>query len=155
VGHRKHLSARRAPRRGRAAGGFTLIELVIAIAIVAILASIAVPAYRDHTLRGRIPEATAQLGLLQVRLEQFFQDNRTYVGAPACALDTTSSRSFDFECTAATAAGFTLQAQGKAVMAGFSFEVTQAGARSTTGVPAGWALPAPNNCWVTRRGGVC
>jgi len=137
------------------ARGFTLIEVMITVVIVAILAAIAVPAYQDHVMRGRIPEATAQLGMLQARLEQHFLDNRSYLGAPACALDTTSSRVFDFSCAALTATTYTLRAQGRGPMAAFAFEVDQAGARSTANVPADWALPVPNNCWVTRRGGQC
>ncbi|WP_272885347.1 type IV pilin protein [Calidifontimicrobium sp. SYSU G02091] len=141
--------------RRRSTRGFTLIEVMITVAIVAILAAVALPSYRDYVIRGRIPEATSQLGALQVRLEQFFQDNRTYAGAPACAVDTTTSRVFDFQCTAADASGYTLRAQGKGAMAGFTFTVNQAGQKTTASVPDGWSTPSPNNCWVTRRGGVC
>jgi type IV pilus assembly protein PilE len=135
-----------------------LVEVMIVVAIIAILASVAVPAYNDYITRGRIPEATAQLAARQVRMEQAFQDNRTYVGAPAAACpaapDTVTSRFFDFTCVAA-AATYTLTATGKGGMAGFGFSVDQANNRVTTAVPAGWALPAPNTCWVARKGGLC
>lgn len=153
--HARDTDMHTRPSAPRMARGFTLIEVMIAVAIVAILAAIAVPAYQDHVMRGRIAEAVAHLGVLQARLEQHFLDNRTYVGAPACALDTTTSRGFDFACAAVGATAFTLRAQGKGPAAGFAFEVDQAAMRSTAAVPAGWALPAPNNCWVTRRGGQC
>jgi type IV pilus assembly protein PilE len=139
----------------RSTRGFTLIEVVITVAIVAILAAVALPSYRDYVTRGYIPEATSQLGTLQVRLEQYYQDNRTYAGAPGCGPDTTTSKVFDFECTAVDANGYTLQAQGKGRMAGFAFTVNQAGQKTTASVPDGWAQPSPNNCWVTRKGGVC
>ena len=82
--------------------GFTLIELMIVVAIVGILATIAYPSYSDYVIRGRIPEATSALAAKRVQLEQFFQDNRTYVGAPACAADdATTSRFFNFSCNPA------------------------------------------------------
>jgi type IV pilus assembly protein PilE len=140
------------PPRGR---GFTLIEVMITVAIVAILAAIALPAYQDHVMRGRIAEATSHLGVLQTRMEQHFLDTRSYAGAPACAFDNTTSRVFDFSCSAVGANNFTLLAQGRGAMVGFAFEVDQASARWTAAVPAGWATPVPNNCWVTRRGGQC
>ena len=151
--HTRPSAAR--PSACRRARGFTLIEVMITVTIVAILAAIAVPAYQDHVMRGRIAEATSQLGVLQTRIEQHFLDTRSYAGAPGCALDTTTSRVFDFGCSALTATTFTLRAQGKGPMVGFAFEVDQAAVRSTVAVPAGWAQPAPNNCWVTRRGGQC
>jgi type IV pilus assembly protein PilE len=143
-----------APRRP-SSRGFTLIEVMITVAIVAILASVALPSYRDYVIRGQIPEATARLATLQVQMEQFFQDNRTYIGAPACNADSATSKVFDFSCTASNATTFTLQAQGKAAMAGFTYTLNQAGGKATGAVPAGWAQPNPNNCWVTKKGGVC
>lgn len=136
--------------------GFTLIEVMIVVAIVAVLAAVAVPSYREYVLRGQIPEATTRLATMQVQLEQFFQDNRTYVGAPRCQNNTTDSRFFDFSCNGtATAAGYTLTATGKGSMANFVFTIDQANARTTASVPPGWAQPNPNTCWVSRKGGLC
>jgi type IV pilus assembly protein PilE len=136
--------------------GFTLIEVMIVVAIVAILSMIAVPAYQDYLIRGRIPEATATLATRQVQAEQFFQDNRTYVGAtnPACLVDT-SGRYFDFSCTVQTATQFTITAVGKGQMTGFTFTVNETNTKTTAALPAGWVAHAPNNCWVARKGGLC
>lgn len=137
------------------ASGFTLIEVMIVVAILGILSAIAAPAYQDYLTRGRIPDATAGLATKQVQLEQFFQDRRTYVGAPACNNDV-GNRHFDFACNGTeNAIGYTLTATGKGPMVGFNFTINQANARTTAAVPAGWALPAPNNCWVARKGGLC
>ena len=97
--------------------GFTLIELMIVVVIVAILAAIAIPSYSDYVTRGRVPDATSNLATKRVKIEQFFQDNRTYSGATDCASDTTTSSYFNFSCTTATATAFTLQAVGKGAMA--------------------------------------
>ena len=132
--------------------GFTLIELMIAVAIVAILAAVAVPVYSDYMVRSRIPEASAGLATRQVRLEQAFQDQRTYLGAAACNSDTTG-KYFNFSCSASTASSYTLQAVGKGPMAGFTYTVTQSGAKATTAVPTGWT--GSSTCWVTKKGGEC
>lgn len=131
---------------------------MIVVAMVAILSSIALPAYNEYVTRGRIPDATATLATKQTQLEQWYQDNRRYTGAPACANDT-ANRHFDFSCNGTEAAGtgqaYLLTATGKATMAGFSFTIDQANQRRTAGVPAGWTVPAPNNCWVARKAGQC
>lgn len=141
------------------ARGFTLIEIMIVVAMVAILTAVAVPAYTEYTIRGRIPEATAGLATKQVQLEQWFQDNRTYLGSDANAnspcFNDTRNRYFDFSCQNLTATTFTLRAVGKDSMLGFTFDVNQANQRTTAAVPAGWSQPATNNCWVQRKGGVC
>jgi len=136
--------------------GFTLIEVMITIVIVAILSMVAVPAYRDYVTRGKIPEATSRLASKQVQMEQFFQDNRTYVGGTACASDTTTSKYFDFSCgSTPSATGYTLTATGKEAMAGFSYTINQTGAKTSAVTASGWSNPSPNTCWVTRKGGSC
>ena len=136
--------------------GFTLVEVMIVVAVVAILSMIAVPAYQDYVMRGRIPEATSVLATRQVQAEQFFQDNRTYVGAtnPACVADT-GGKYFDVSCSVQTATQFTIRAVGKGAMAGFTYTVNETNTKTTAAVPTGWATPSPNNCWVTRKGGTC
>jgi type IV pilus assembly protein PilE len=67
-------------------GGFSLVELMIAVAIMAILATIAYPSYQDHLRKGR--RAAAQAFLLETasRQQQYLLDARAYaVGAAAIA----------------------------------------------------------------------
>lgn len=136
--------------------GFTLMEVMITVVIVGVLAAIAIPSYNSFVTRGRIPEATGPLAAKRVEMEQYFQDNRSYVGAPACNSDTTTSRYFTFSCSGSpTASAFTLLAVGTGMMQGFTYTIDQSGSKATTSVPAGWDLPSPNSCWVTNKGGVC
>jgi len=63
--------------------GFTIIEIMIVVVMVAILASIAIPSYTQYVTRSKIQEATSTLLAQRVKMEQFFQDNRTYIGSCA------------------------------------------------------------------------
>lgn len=138
--------------------GFTLIELMITIAIISILAAIAVPAYNDYVQRGKIAEATAQLATMAVKLEQYFQDNRTYAGA--CVDGTTAplpsnAEYFTFSCPTLSATTFSVAATGigSKGMGGFTYTIAPNNAKATTSVPAGWV--ASTTCWVTRKDGSC
>ena len=62
----------------RTARGFTLIEVMITVAIVAILAVVALPSYREYVVRGQLANATNGLATIRAQMERHFQDNRTY-----------------------------------------------------------------------------
>lgn len=138
--------------------GFSLIELLVVVAIVAILAAVALPAYQDYVTRGKIPDATSNLATKRVHMEQFFQDNHTYVGSDAaggpCAADTSSSRYFSFACVIPNSSTYTITASGgngaDQSMAGFSYSVTESNTKGSA-TPWGNSL----NCWVTKKGGGC
>ena len=63
-----------------AAAGFTLIELMIVVAVVAILAAIAVPSYQEQVRKSRRAQAKADLVEYAQMAERFFTVNNTYVG---------------------------------------------------------------------------
>jgi type IV pilus assembly protein PilE len=141
--------------------GFTIIEVMIVVVIVAILAAVAIPQYSDYMTRSKIQEATSTLLSQRVKLEQFYQDQRTYVGA--CAAGTVAPlpsglKYFTITCGNLTATTYTITATGglggEQSMNGFVFTINEGNTRATTAVPTGWTLPA-TNCWVTKKGGNC
>jgi type IV pilus assembly protein PilE len=149
----------------RRENGFTLIEIMVTVAILGILAAIALPNYNDFVRRGRIPEATTALADLRIKLEQYFLDNRRYSdGSPAdpswpCAtaqLAAVNDRLQHFTITCATpdANTYTLTATGRTSMVNFAYSLNQANARVTTSLPTKWGT-APGNCWAVRKGGGC
>jgi type IV pilus assembly protein PilE len=144
--------------RPRHARGFTLIEMMIVVVIAGILASIALPSYFQYIQRSKIIEATTGLSNWRTRMEQYFLDNRTYVGG--CdqykAAIQAQVQSFTLSCpTAETASTYTLQAVGKpanGMDTAFVYTVNEKDVKSSAG-PSGWT--SSSTCWVTRKDGTC
>lgn len=138
--------------------GFTLIELLTVVAIIGILAVIVEPSYQNYIYRGKVPDGTANLAAKRVQMEQYYQDNRTYAGAPACDTDNSTSQYFTFSCpTAADVRSYTIQATGKGSMAGFTYTIDQDNAKTSTIVapaPSGW-IGSSTSCWIVKQGGGC
>ena len=136
--------------------GFTLIELMIAVAIVAILASLALPSYTEYVRRGKVTEAITQLSAMRVKMEQYFQDRRTYVGA--CAALTVAplpdAKNFTFTCPTLTPTGYVVQAAGVGSVNGFTYTIDEANRRSSSFTSStGWTNNA--TCWAIRKDGSC
>ena len=133
--------------------GFTLIELMVVVAILAILAAIALPSYTEYVKRGKITQAVSGLADMRVKLEQYFQDRRTYDGA--CVAGTLAplptSDDFTFSCPTLTATEYRVVATGSGSMTGFSYDINQVNARNST-VPADWG-GGTYTCWALRKSG--
>ena len=58
--------------------GFTLIELMIVVAIIGILAAVAIPAYQDYIARAQVTEALNLTGAVKTPVSEFFADRGTW-----------------------------------------------------------------------------
>jgi type IV pilus assembly protein PilE len=143
-------------------GGFTLLELLIVVAVIGILGMIALPSYSDYVKRGKIAEAASQLGQWRGKMEHYFLDNRSFLDAGGnCGVPAPTGadvKHFTYTCPVKSANTYTLQATGNAAsgMSGFTYTIDHQNAKQTTAAPAGWAAATmPTNCWITKKGGVC
>ena len=106
--------------------GFTLIELMVVVVIVAILASIAAPGYRQHALRAQRAEAKRSLLGLAVAQEKFYLQNNRYAGP----MELTSAPPAGLGIAATTEHGRYAIAVTSGDVAGFSATATARGAQS-------------------------
>jgi len=152
----KHGCAKRDPLNG--ARGFTALEVLVAVTIVGVLASLVVPSYGTYMARSRVLDAAMRLGDQRARMEQYFLDRRSYVDAAgscgATPLASGAGDAFDVACSATTST-YRVTATGRAAggMAGFAYTVDETGARATVSVPQGWTRTI--DCWTARPDGSC
>jgi len=95
--------------------GFSLIELMIVVAIIAILATVALPSYRQHVIRSQRTDATAALLRVASNQEKYYIQNNTYgtyaqLGSPTTehgwyTLAVTAADATTFRATATVVAG--------------------------------------------------
>jgi type IV pilus assembly protein PilE len=138
--------------------GFTLIELMITVAIVAILAAVALPSYSAYVMRANVTDAAKGLSEMRLKMEQYFQDQRTYVGA--CVAGTSAplpknTSNFTFSCAPPpNANAYTVTASGVGTMAGFVYTIDQANTQTTTApVASGW--PSCATRWIFKKSDTC
>ena len=129
-------------------GGFTLVELMVVIGILGVLMAIGLPQYNEYLMKGKLTEAMSMLSDLQVRQEQYYQDNRTYAngmtprsGGQVFTNVSCAYRSGDTQTYTCTAIAPSIN---------FTYTVTESGAKTTT-PPSGTVA----NCWLRGSSATC
>ena len=149
------MSAPLYPRLKRAASGFTLIEVMIVVAVIAILAAIALPSYQEYIRRGNRAEARAALLQAAQWLERVATSTGTYLATDNVAnfpaeLKVVPSKSYVISLGGTNDAGsaFTLSATpqgGQAADKCGTLTLNQAGQRNVSVTGASEDLKA--ECW--------
>lgn len=129
--------------------GFTIVEVMIAIAIVAILGAVALPAYTGYITRAKVPVGLDALSSVATRMEQYYQDRGNY-GTSACgnglSMPTPSEYFGQVTCSLSDSGqGFTASVSGASggVLQGYTYTINHRSQRNTTAHPKG----AKSGCW--------
>lgn len=149
----------------KSAKGFTLVEVMTVVALLGILAAIAIPAYNNYVIRGKLVDASTQLASARIKMEQFFQDYRAYdnpaspcqtVGGVAAGIPPT--KYFTFSCSNLTPTTYIITAQsnvnqGLGNSAGdYTYTIDDTNAKATTKF-AGQS--SAFTCWIMKQGDTC
>ncbi|MBI2970536.1 MAG: pilin [Gammaproteobacteria bacterium] len=116
--------------------GFTLIELMIVVAIIGILAAVAIPSYQDYTARAQVSEALSLTSQFKTTLTEYYSDNGKYDSADVADFGGTTTgkyvNSIDFANMSGATITVTATFKSSGVAAGiqdstFSIDTTDGG----------------------------
>ena len=133
---------------GRRQAGFSIVELMIVVAIIGLLAGIGVPSYRDYVNKGKRTEGKAALTAAAARMERYYTQNNCY---PSAACGNPTSADSATALTNAGIPGFSGESASKAAY-NISLSVTPQ-AFTVTAVPrAPFTDPLCGNLTLTNTG---
>ncbi len=121
--------------------GFTLVELIVVIVLIAILAAVAIPMYSTYALKGRASEANNIVGALMASADAWHQEKGTYAGFGASSEFTTitaRAKYFSYKTSKETATSIVITAKGTGTNASLTSSDTLTATLSTTGATK-WA----------------
>ena len=124
--------------------GFTLIEVMITVAIISILASVALPSYTQYIVRSRLTEGSQSLASMGVTMDQYFMDTGSYLKKASTTgdcgrLSPTNPKYMTYSCSA-TATTFLAKMSGTLAGTEYEFTLNEIGERKTT-------KPETKSCW--------
>ena len=132
-------------RNRKSSRGFTLVELMVTVAVISILAAIGYPAYTNYTYKARRTEGTGALLDFATRMERYYADNNSYAGATVGNIMGGANTEHDYYTLSVALSNgnhsYTLSAASAGAQASDTcgtFTINSLGARNVSGTGTCW-----------------